>query len=173
MRGRLINPFKVLIARLDTVGTAADPDGAGPMTSGYDDVFREPVRKADGTSGRVEHTPVLVPCQIEVGAYEGLHETSAGDDPDGSIVVVFHFEDLEDMTLINPDTGEALIHKDDRLVSIHRFDDETLIQKCGVDGYFCTEAQPQSFGLSGGERNLLVCKFDTRDASIKNSGVSA
>ena len=41
MRGRLINPFLAELAQLDMAATAADPDGAGPLTSGYDSDFKE------------------------------------------------------------------------------------------------------------------------------------
>ena len=72
MRGALINPFTAEIARLDTVATKADPDGAGPATSGYDDVFREPIVIDDSdpttnvrTFTRAEQNLIRVPCQVE------------------------------------------------------------------------------------------------------------
>lgn len=43
MRGRLINPFLAEITQLDTVATAADPDGAGALVSGYDSDFKETI----------------------------------------------------------------------------------------------------------------------------------
>lgn len=165
MRGRLINPFKARIGRIDTLQTKT--------SAGYDPIFREPRRKVDGSSARVEHEPILIPCQIEDGTYEALHQVASGNDPDGRVVLVFHFQDLELLGLVDPVTGVAQLHVSDRLISLHRYDDETLIQNVGDSGYFCTESQPQSFGLSGGERNLLICTYMTRDASIKNSGVSA
>ena len=52
MRGRLIFPFLAELYRLDTRATATtDPDGAGPLTGGYDPDFKEPVlvdRDGDG-----------------------------------------------------------------------------------------------------------------------------
>ncbi len=172
MRGRLIVPFLAKIARIDTDGSAAAPVGHAGYSSGFDDVFKEPMRFEDGTSGRKETAPQFIPCQIEVTQFDALHETAAGDDPDGSVILVFHFQDLEDANLVDAGTGAALLRKNDRLLAIHRYEDEGLIQSFG-DGYFCTEAQPQSFGLSGGERNLLLCTYKTRDSSIKAAGVSA
>ena len=44
MRGRLIFSFLAELYRLDTVTTATDdPDGAGPLTGGYDPDFKESV----------------------------------------------------------------------------------------------------------------------------------
>ncbi len=173
MRGRLINPFLAKIARLDTVATKADPDGAGPFTSGFDDIFREPVKLSDGTSARKEHPVQLIPCQVEIGTYDALHQAAGGTDPDGQMTLVFFFADLEELDLVDTTTGIAKLHVNDRLISIHHYDDETLVQLAGTDGYFCTEAAPQSFGLNAADRNLLICTYKTRDASLKNSGVSA
>ena len=70
MRGRLIFPFLAELHRLDTTGTATtDPDGAGPLTSGYDPDFKEPVGVDSnddgiGESVRIEHPPVRLPCQV-------------------------------------------------------------------------------------------------------------
>ena len=44
MRGRLIFPFLAELRRLDTAAMAStDPDGAGPLTGGFDPDFKEPV----------------------------------------------------------------------------------------------------------------------------------
>ena len=52
MRGRLIFPFLAELRRLDTAAMAStDPDGAGPLTGGFDPDFKEPVlvdRDGDG-----------------------------------------------------------------------------------------------------------------------------
>lgn len=184
MRGRLISPFKAKILRLDTVATAADPDGAGELTSGYDPDFREPVRLPQGEAGgksnvRKEHPAILVPCQFEGDDAQGaLEQMGSGDDPRFLVRLVFHFRDLENMGLVDPTSGEALIRKHDRFVAIHRFDDESLIQLVGGatvsgdppvfdGGLYCVEPRPVSFGLSGGARNLLVCVFSDRDSSYK------
>lgn len=176
MRGRLINPFKARIHRFDTVGTAADPDGAGELTSGFDDVFREPVRLPEGEAAsntRKELAPILIPCQFEGDDAQGaLEQMGAGNDPRFLVRLVFHFADLELMGLVDPITGEALVRVNDRFDAIYRHDDETLIQYVGGatpdgGGLYCIEARPVSFGLSGGERNLLVCVFADRDSTYK------
>ena len=170
MRGRLINPFKVKVARLDTVGSAADPDGAGALVSGFDPVFREPLPKPGGGNYRKELEPILIPCQIEFDdQYEQLSEQSAGNDTNSKVRIIYHFEDLEGMNLVDATSGQALLRVNDRLMSVHQYDDEALIQTVGSDGngFFCTEARPVSFGLSGGKRNLLICVYETRNNTVQ------
>lgn len=164
MRGRLINPFVAEIAQLDIAATAADPDGAGVLTSGYDKTFREPVKLvATGQRARVEKASIFVPCQVEVGVFETLQQLASGNAPDSRIVLVFHFRDLELASLVDAQ-GYAKLRPNDRLVSIRRKRDLTVIQAIPKErgGLYITECQPQSFGLSGGERNLLLCTFEER-----------
>lgn len=169
MRGRLINPFIAEIAQLDTLATAADPDGAGPWTSGYDRVFAEPVKLSGGASARVEKAPIRVLCQVEDQAFETQQQTNRGDAPNTNFVLVFHFADLEVAGLVDLVTGEATIRKNDRLVALRRARDESLIQSIDParGGMFVTEATPASFGLSGGERNLLLVRFEERAKAVR------
>ena len=82
MRGKLINPFLAEIARLDTTATAADPDAAGPLTSGYDPDFKETVVLEDAGAhrdARCEMPRVLVPCRVEVDTCsKGVDESAQG-----------------------------------------------------------------------------------------------
>ncbi len=169
MRGRLINPFLLELRQLDTTASAADPDGAGPETSGYDPDFREPVVVA-GAIAREEKAPVFIPVQVEVDSYEKLMQAAPGNDPQSAVRFVMHFADLESMGLVDETTGHALVRIGDRAVAVYRMDG-TKIQDLGLDGrgLFCIEAQSQSFGLSGGERNLLVCAFEPRDRSYRGT----
>lgn len=170
MRGRLINPFKLKLYQLDTTASTADPDGAGPETSGYDPDFREPVRLPDGSSGRKEKAPILIPVQVEVTTYEQLLQQAGGNDPNSTVAFVFHFLDLEQAGMLDAN-GNAMIRIGDRAAGIYRYRDETLIQNLGEDGggLFCTEAQPRSFGLSGGERNILLATFVSRDKTYRGA----
>lgn len=170
MRGRLINPFLAELARLDTAGTAADPDGAGPLDSGYDDDFREVSRNAvTGASYRAELPAILIPCQVEVSTFDQLQQLSSGNAPNARISLVFHFADLERLGLVDGTTGEPLIRNNDRLVSIRKCIDESLVQSIDAlrGGLYITEVQPQSFGLSGGERNLLIATFEEREQGFR------
>jgi hypothetical protein len=166
VRGRLINPFAAELARLDTSATAADPDGPGPLTSGYDADFQEtvlvPSAGGRGRDARREKPPIRVPCQVEIQALGQITELATGNSPRSHLVLVFHFVNLEQLGLVDPTTGDALLCAGDRLVAIHDLRTGELVQTIPTPpGLYLTEAQPQSFGL-GGRRNLLLATFGER-----------
>jgi hypothetical protein len=166
VRGRLINPFLAELAQLDTVATAGDPDGAGPLVSGYDPDFKETVVVPDrtwrGRDARREKPLIRVPCQVEVTNFGALQELSTGNSPRSHLQLVFHFQDLERMGLVDAATGDALLRVSDRLVAIRDFHTGELVQQVRTPpGLYITEVQPQSFGL-GLKRNLLFAIFDER-----------
>lgn len=170
MRGRLIHPFLAELAQLDTAATAADPDGSGPLASGYDVDFKETVliptesgRRADA---RRENAPIRVPCQVEVAAFEALQAFAAGNSPNSRLLLVFHFRDLERKGLVDPTTGEALLRVNDRLVGIYDLTGRLIQRVRTPPGLYATEVQPQSFGL-GLARNLLLVTFDEREQSVR------
>jgi hypothetical protein len=174
MRGRLINPFLAELAQLDTVATAADPDGAGPLTSGYDSDFKETVLVPDGGwrghDARREKPLVRIPCQVEVQSFGELQEMLTGMSPRSHLVLVFHFEDLEQMSLVDSSSGDAFLRVDDRLVAIRDYHTGEIVQAVRTPpGLYITEVQPQSFGL-GLKRNLLFAVFNERALSPKGSG---
>lgn len=169
-RGRLIWPFIARIARIDPASIAADPDASGPLVSGYDEDFREPVRlpaatKVTGPSARAELAAIDLPVQVEDEAWEELRMMRTGDAATTRLTLVFHFKDLERLGYVDANTGDALVpRKGDRLVSIHHKRDGTLVQAVPTPpGLYCMEAQPRSHGLSSLRRNLLVCTFESRD----------
>lgn len=171
MRGKLINPFVAELAQLDTVATAADPDGSSSLASGYDADFREPVIVSDGTTegvdARQEKNHIYVPCQVEDKTFELMRMYAAGDIPNGMVLLVFHFADLESMGLVDATTGEALIRKNDRLVAIRKCSSLAIVQSVRTPpGLYATETKAVSFGLSGGERNLLVVAFEDREQGV-------
>jgi hypothetical protein len=165
VRGRLINPLAAEFAQLDTAATAADPDGPGPLTSGYDTDFHETVLvpSAGGPrrDARREKPSIRVPCQIEVQSFGVLAELATGNSPRSHLVLVFHFADLEQLGLVDPATGDALLRVGDRLVAIRDLRTGELVQAVRTPpGLYLTEPQPQ-FGL-GGRRNLLLATFGER-----------
>jgi len=172
MRGKLINPFLAELARLDTVTTAADPDGVGPLTSGYDPDFKETVvietagRRRDA---RREMLPVRLPCQVEVGAFEALQQLAAGNSPGSQVTLVFHFRDLERRHMVDPITGDALLRVNDRLVAIRNLAGDLVQAVRTPPGLYATEVQPQSFGL-GRSRNLLLVTFQERELGVRGTG---
>lgn len=167
MRGRLINPFMATIARFDSAATAEDPDGAGPLTTGMDPDFREPTvhTSAEGkrTDARKEDT-VSIRCQVEIGTYGELQQLLAGNNPQSRLVLVFHFKDLEEASYVDPETGDALLRINDRLVEIREMSGK--LAQAFPRGVYATEVQPQSFGI-GRSRNLLLVTFMGRDSTTR------
>ena len=170
MRGRLIFPFLAELFRLDTHAMAtADPDGPGPLASGYDPDFKEPVlvdADDDGIGERVraEHPPVRVPCQVDTKVFEELRMFASGNAPRSRIDLVFHFKDLERLGLVHADTGEALIRPGDRLGAIYDRAGALVQSVRTPPGLYVTEARPIGFGLhmARPRRNLLLVAFEDR-----------
>ena len=161
-RGRLIFPFEAKLSKLNTAGTAVN---GAPLPDGYDYDFKEPVKKADGTNARIYDAPILLPCQVETEGdqFDALTMRNLGDDRDTEIKLLFHFQDLEDYGLVDS-KGRAKITKGDKLVSV--WDNEgNEVDNYEEAGLVVTQAQPRSYGLSGGRRNLLLVTFRARDTS--------
>lgn len=176
MRGRLIFPFEVELGLLDTAATAADPDGPGPLTSGYDDVFREPVvlrpqtGSAPGMMNRKERVERFL-AQIEDGSSDVLNMTAAGNSPTSVMGLVFHFEDLERAGAVSAESGKTVIKAPGaRLISIRHPRTGELIERFDMSpGLYATQARSIGFGL-GPTRNLLLVVFEERDVSVPSSG---
>jgi hypothetical protein len=173
-RGRLIYPFTVELWQLDTAATEADPDGAGPLTSGYNEILREPVKvlgdpdDQGGESARVESGPLYVPAQIEPAMFERLNMMLSGESPVSRFGIVLHYEYLERNSLLDGD-GKPLIRKSDRLASISNYITGALIEEIpNPPGLFVHEVQSRSFGL-GTERNLVLISFEDRKKSVKSA----
>jgi hypothetical protein len=173
MRGRLQQVFLAELAQLDTAATAADPDGAAPLASGYDADFQEtvllPSAAGPGRDARREKPPLHLPCQIEVQSFAAITELPTGNSPRSHLVLVFHFRDLERLGLVHPNTGDALLRVGDRLVAIRDRRTGELVQAVRTPpGLYLTEAQPE-FGL-GGRRNLLIATFGERALGGQGGG---
>jgi hypothetical protein len=171
-RGRLIFPFLVELYQLDTAATEADPDGAGPLASGYDDAFREPIQILEspddqtGKSARVESAPILFLAQIEPIQFEKLNMMQGGDSPSSLFSIVLHYADLERRGLVDA-TGHAMIRKGDRLARILNCDTGALIEEIqDPPGMYVHLLQSRSFGL-GTDRNILMIEFVSREQSSR------
>jgi hypothetical protein len=170
MRGRLIFPFLAELCRLDSQATGnADPDGEGPLSGGYDPDFQEPVLVDSdddglGLSTRREHPPVRLPCQVEAKVFDELQMAAAGNTPDTTIELLFHFRDLEHQGLVDQESGQALIHPGDRLAGLYDAAGTLVFTVTNPPGLFVREARPLGFGLgrSRPQRNLLLVTFEDR-----------
>lgn len=170
MRGHLIFEFFAELYRLDTLAMATvDPDGAGPLTGGYDPDFKEPVlvdEDGDGVAEplRLEHPPIRVPCQVEPDALEDLRMTTSGNTPRSSLKLVCHFRDLERLGLVDAASGSALIRPGDRLGALYTRDGVHVETVRNPPGLYVTEARPSGYGLHRRRprRNLLLVSLEDR-----------
>lgn len=172
-RGRLIFPFTVELGLLDTYATATtDPDGAGPLVSGYDDEFREPVMVATpgesdpGKMARIE-TVVRFLAQIEDDISDMAEQLASGNSPQNMMGLVFHYSELEAAGAIQTVSGKPIIKAPGaRLISIRDPKSGELIERYDAEpGYWATQAKSMGYGL-GQRRNLLLVVFQERDVSV-------
>ncbi len=159
----------VELAQLDTTATAADPDGSGPLTSGYDDIFREPFivpEDTDDTTGEVIRceTFISLPAQIETRVFTQLSQLFDGANPQSAIELVFHYKDIERLGLLDPTTGICTIRNNDRLNSITDMDGNLVMEVPA--GLYITEVRDSGFGF-GKRRNLLVATLQDREQGTR------
>jgi len=170
MRGRLIQRFLADLRQLDTEATAAaDVDGSGPQTGGYDPDLREPIYVDEtgtgtgGVSSRREKASVMVPCQLDTGGDERLRQVGGGMAPESVLSLVFHFRDLERLGLVAAN-GKALVDAGDRLAGIYDLSG-TLVQDVpNPPGLFVVRSKTSGWGLNmrRPQRNLLLVEFGER-----------
>ncbi len=172
-RGRLIFRFQAELFQLDTQATDADPDGAGPLESGYDIDFRETVNvpvagKQVGDDARAEKTAIRLLCQIEPITNESLQQLFAGNVPNAQVILIFHFSELEKRGFVDTTTGNALIQVGDRLAALYN-SKGVVVQSFDKVPVFVTERRPVGFGLSSfnPQRNLLAVAFNDRDRGVR------
>ena len=159
MRARLIFPFWVGIAQLDTSLTA--------LGGGQDKEFGETrVRLTGGqrVSARREKEPILVRAQIEDNVMNALHMFNAGNSPEAKIAIVLDYHDLRRRALLNAQTGEPLLNVNDRMDAIYDGRRELVQRIRTPPGLYAIEVRPISFGL-GRRLNLLLMRFEDREQS--------
>lgn len=160
-RGRLIWPFQARIERLDTAATAANAIASQP--SGYDRIFREPVRTNAGVDSRVYLPPVAVRCQVttEMSSYDKHVQLPGGRELEFDVRLTLHYTNLETMGLVQAD-GRSVFQPSDRLMAIYRRDGVTLLRDFSADPLYCIHVQERSWGLDAHTRNLLMLYFKDR-----------
>ena len=151
-RGRLLFPYKVTIAQLDTKAIRDDGN--------YDDIFKAPTLESTsdgiGTINRQERTEIDVPAQVMTETFEALNQLFNGNIPDSEIIITFHFRDLKRLGLVETATGregrEAL-KVNDRIVRIKDRWGNGVLEPPNPPGLFITELRPTGFM----EQRNLVC----------------
>ena len=176
-RGRLIFPFVVELGLLDTAATdAVDPDGAGPLESGYHDEFREPRMiapssgSARGELARVETVRRFL-AQVEDDTSEALNMAASGNNPTNAMGLVFHYSDLEKAGAVQLESGKPVIKAPGaRLIAVcHPTTGEVIERFDQEPGLWATQVKSIGFGL-GPDRNLLLVIFQERDVSVQGTG---
>jgi hypothetical protein len=158
VRGRLLNPFLIELAQLDTEATALVPGG------GYDDVFNEPIIIDDGTPGGLDsrqETALRLHAQIEPNQLNSARSAQTGLVRDATLTCVVHFLELESLGLIGAD-GMPRIRVNDRLAGIYTSNGEQIMVFDRLPGLYLRQTTPIGWGL-GGKRNLLELTFRARD----------
>lgn len=149
MRGRLHHKFYAEIAMLAAAQTrSVDPDGAGPLTGGFDDDFDEILvftQAGSRQEARRDAESVFVPCNVKTEDWEALQQFMSGNVPNSQLVLIIHRKDLEGMELINVDRGEPLIRVNDRILSFRDENHRILYQPRAP--FYVTEVRPE-FGIA-------------------------
>lgn len=164
-QGRLIWPHIAVFRQLDTAATAADPDGAGPLTKGYDDGWDTPIVLDLPTrvSTRKEGPPLRIPVQVETEEFGKAEQMPSGTNLRHAMTLVAHFKDLRKLGLVDPETGLPTLQHGDRLEALkHKTTGELTMLIAPPHGLYVYELRPVSFGLSALTRNLLLIRLESR-----------
>ncbi len=171
MRGSLINPGLVEIARIDPAATRA-LNPPGPATSGFDEDFKEPEIAAPEEGEQLGELqtqlqePIMLPAQQEVDTFEDQSQVLLGSAPSTVIVLVFHFRDLEEAGLVNAD-GTPKLNVGDRLLAMYTARGVLVQQFKDPPGVYARMVLPYGVGI-GGERNLLRIRFEEAERGPKS-----
>ena len=165
-RGRLIQRFLCELYRLDTQATAVVAGG------GYDPVFGEPLPVANGTQtgvpSRREYAPVDVPCQVDRREWDEDKIIPGGHDLLTTIILTFHFRDLEKLGLVQTDPtvlGSPKVGPGDLIGSLKRYTGQTVITFPNPPGLVVVGMEEAGFGLNCEgvpQRNLLYVTCQPR-----------
>jgi hypothetical protein len=158
----LLFPSDIEIFPLDVASMAADPDGAGALTTGIDPDYRAPalLPSADRTGkvNRLEGTAITIPAQVDPESLERLQMMPTGDQNGGTVFFTVKFADLEESGLLDSKGNPKLRRA--RIGSIKK-DDEVVYAFPDPPGMFVDQVVP-STGFNG-RPNTLTIRCSTRD----------
>lgn len=160
--GRLLRPQTAVWGVVDTEATAEDPNGVGVEPStGYDDLFGEPVVYETGGTRVVNRVETEVRCsvQVEPEEYDSATPLQNGLGLDRRISLIAFKPELRKLGLLRAD-GQPTLKIGDRLIAIrHKHTDEVILAPEDPPGMYITEIRPLSFGLASQTQNLvqIIC----------------
>lgn len=162
-RGKLINPFLVDIAQIDTAAMAAGP--------GFNKLLNEPRVSYDPITGARDggrrEQIVRLRCQIETDTSERQRQTPGGNAPASAMVLILHFKDLERAGLVDPATNRPTLRVNDRVVQILTLAGAVSQVFPNPPGLYVLEVQPIGFGYGGKVNLLKVTTADRPQAQIR------
>lgn len=157
----LVFPKKVQLARLNSAASSA--------VGAYDNRTRERriVNANDGSprTNAVVYTNVstLLDAQIETAKHEEQNNTAHGNVPTSTRTAIFNTSDLIDVGLIDVTTHRIMLQANDKLVSIHDYDTEALIELIrDPPGLQVRMAEYIGFGFGSGPANLVRIVFESK-----------
>ncbi len=172
LRGKLLFPLYVAIARLDTQATDAGGTGYNPITKQPKVVYANPGTSAQvRTDTRVYMEPLILRAQIERSTWQAMQMGPGGNVPNSRLTLIFHMTQLEQLGLVDAVTGEPTLKVTDKLIGIYSSCGKAathLKQVADIrdaPGCYCTEVSAAGEGLAG-NRNLLKMVFDDRPHGV-------
>jgi len=167
----LLNPMQLIVQRLLPQETWANPPDPS-VTTGYDPDFREPVaaQAAGGlevTDARVYGPELEIPCQLEIKTFEEIQMLEAGDDALTRVVFVLHRRDLEQLQLLDEETGNIILKKNDKIVRLEKEGRKVLLPH--EELYIC-RIDPGSAGFGPDGYDLHIVLTKARDADVRGRG---
>lgn len=166
----LLFPSAVVISRLSTTLTrTVDPDGAGPLTSGYDPDLREPYSYEDTGETTPEGEekkfttvryapPIRIPCQVEIKSNEELRQVVHGDAPVTEWVFVLHNRDLKRLGLLELNYGccAPALKTNDRIDRIEELRSPGKINHNFKEKLYIYRIDPGSWGMGPSGTDLHI-----------------
>jgi hypothetical protein len=176
MRVPLLYPSLVVISRLDIQSTRrVDPDGAGPITGGYDPDLREPYVYSAGTEDAVKtdtrrYLPAIrVPCQVEVKDFEEVRQKFGGDAPVTQMTFVLHVKDLRRLGYWLTDAqcergGGPSLKTNDRIDRVETMRQPGVVAYPLKEPLYIYELEPGSWGMGPSGQDLVIVWTANRPA---------
>lgn len=153
MRGRLINPTVVEIARYEPSAATYDPT--------YDEITTSTDEDGKIAEDRPEAAPVRLHAQVRNARVDELAVVGTSLDVGRKLTLTFHFRELEGKGLVDPSTGRPRLNVGDRILAFYGVRGGLLEKIAYPPGLYAVAAMGQTVGI-GRSRNLHRMIFSSR-----------